>query len=66
MIIPEKTHGKDGVSELLPYNYIKEIKNNFPSPFDRKSKQTVSDIQYAITLNQDQITDHFSPLDKIA
>ena len=59
LIIPTPTHGLSTVNELLPYNSIKKIKRNFPSPFEIKNSNLVKDVQYPITIKQSQITDHF-------
>lgn len=60
LIIPQPTHQqKDSQLNLPLYNSISLIKRNFPSPFEKKSKVLIKDIQYPIELEQDKITDHF-------
>lgn len=60
LIIPQPTHQqKDSQLNLPLYNSISLIKKNFPSPFVKKSKVLIKDIQYPIELEQDKITDHF-------
>ncbi|HLA55457.1 MAG TPA: DNA (cytosine-5-)-methyltransferase [Flavobacterium sp.] len=59
LIIPEPTYSKKGNNELPTYKSIKIIKDNFPTPFDKKSKKLVTDVQYPIVLELDKITDHF-------
>ena len=60
LIIPQPTHQqKDSQLNLPLYNSISLIKSNFPSPFEKKSKVLIKDIQYPIELEQDKITDHF-------
>lgn len=57
LVVPDPTHGLH--DHLIPYNSIKNIKENFPSPFEAKSNKTVKDIQYPISVKQHLITDHF-------
>lgn len=60
LIIPQPTHQNKKFKTSLPlYNSISFIKNNFPTPFDKKSNKLVNDLQYPISLQQDKITDHF-------
>lgn len=60
LIIPPVSHeDKKLQGKLLPYNTIKLIKSNFPSPFEKKSKAVVKDIQYSIEIEQSKLTDHF-------
>jgi DNA (cytosine-5)-methyltransferase 1 len=56
LIIPIPTHGN---SNPLPYNSIRKIRDNFPSPFQKQSIRVINDIQYPITLEQNSISDHF-------
>ncbi|AWI25218.1 DNA cytosine methyltransferase [Flavobacterium pallidum] len=58
LIVPKPTHCKKG-DGLPKYKSIKQIKNHFPTPFDKKSQNVVKDIQYPIEIEQSQITDHF-------
>lgn len=58
LIIPTPLNSKNG-GQLPKYNAIKIIKENFPSPFSKKSKVKIKDVLYPIELQQDQITDHF-------
>lgn len=46
-------------SELPQYRSIKQIKDDFPNPFKDKTSELVADINYNISIPQDQITDHF-------
>lgn len=59
LIIPKVTHGDFDMPGILPHNCIKNIKKNFPNPFENNSNCLVNDIQYPITLNQSLISDHF-------
>jgi len=60
LIIPNPTHQQKVTNLNLPlYNSISIIKKDFPSPFDKKCKKLIKDIQYSIELEQDKITDHF-------
>jgi DNA (cytosine-5)-methyltransferase 1 len=60
LIIPPPTHQKKETKISLPlYNTIRQIKTNFPSPFDKKSSRLIKDVQYPIELEQNKITDHF-------
>lgn len=60
LIIPQPTHQqKDSQLNLPLYNSISLIKRNFPSPFEKKNKVLIKDIQYPIEIEQDKITDHF-------
>jgi DNA (cytosine-5)-methyltransferase 1 len=60
LIIPAPTHQqKESQNNLLPYKTISLIRNNFPTPFNKKSNSIIKDIQYPIELEQDKITDHF-------
>jgi len=60
LIIPTPTHQpKESQLNLPLYNSISQIKNNFPSPFEKKSSIKIKDIQYPIEIDKDKITDHF-------
>lgn len=60
LIIPQPTHQQKESQLNLPlYNSISLIKRNFPSPFEKKNKVLIKDIQYIIELEQHKITDHF-------
>ena len=60
LVIPTPTHQQKESQTSLPlYNSISQIKRNFPSPFEKKSKSKIKDIQYEIELEKDKITDHF-------
>lgn len=60
LIIPSKTHRNPKHKGNLPiYRSIKELKNSFPNPYERKSKEKVSDVNYNILIPKDKITDHF-------
>ena len=59
LLVPNPTHGSSDSPELLPYNAIKNIRRNFPSPFEIGTNRNVNDIQYQICLNLNHITDHF-------
>ena len=60
LIIPQPTHQQKESQLNLPlYNSISLIKRNFPSPFEKKNKVLIKDVQYPVELEQDKITDHF-------
>lgn len=60
LIIPQPTNQQKESKLNLPlYNTISLIKNNFPSPFEKKSKVKIKDLQYLIEIEKDKITDHF-------
>lgn len=60
LIVPHPTHQKKYIRPNLPlYNSIKIIKERFPSPFEKESKNKIKDVQYEIEIEQDKITDHF-------
>jgi len=59
LIIPEPSNSKRNDGKLPLYKSIKIIKDNFPTPFEKKSNRLVKDVQYSIELEQDKITDHF-------
>ena len=59
LIIPNPTHHEKQENGLKPFNTIGMIKKSFPSPFQQKSRNIINDIQYEISLPQDQISDHF-------
>ena len=59
LLVPNPTHGLSDSPQLLPYNAVKNIRRNFPSPFESRTNRNVNDIQYPINLNINQITDHF-------
>ena len=59
LIIPSPTHCIESTVELLQYNSLKQIKSNFPNPFEGKSNRIVKDIQYPISLKKTEISDHF-------
>lgn len=59
LIIPKSTHNKDGLNGKKKYLTIGEMKQNFPHPFSKLSNQLISDPQYNIKINQNQLTDHF-------
>lgn len=58
LIIPKHTHSK--IKGNLPlYKSIKTIQQNFPNPFQEEKFNEVKDINYDITILQNEITDHF-------
>jgi DNA (cytosine-5)-methyltransferase 1 len=60
LVIPAPTHQQKESQLSLPlYNSISLIKENFPSPFEKKSTAKIKDIQYKIEIEKDKITDHF-------
>lgn len=60
LTIPTRTYRDRKIKNELPeYRTIKEIKDNFPSPFSNKNLELVKDINYDIAIPQEQITDHF-------
>lgn len=60
LITPKKTHRNPKHKGDLPiYRSIKEIKENFPNPYQKKSINQISDINYNITIPKNKITDHF-------
>lgn len=60
LIIPQQTHQlKESQLNLPLYNTISLIKNNFPSPFEKKSSSKIKDLQYSIEIEKSKITDHF-------
>ena len=59
LIIPAVTNAKKINDKLPLYKAIRLIRENFPTPFDKKSKKPIKDLQYPIELEQDKITDHF-------
>ncbi len=59
LIIPNKTHSDKNIIETSPYNTISKIRNNFPSPFEKRSTKIISDVQYEIELHQNEVSDHF-------
>jgi DNA (cytosine-5)-methyltransferase 1 len=58
-IIPKITHGNSNTDNLLPYNTIGKIKENFPTPYEAKSAKIIKDVQYDIRVPLYKITDHF-------
>lgn len=60
LVIPTPTHQQKESQLSLPlYNTISLIKENFTSPFEKKSTAKIQDIQYNIEIERDKITDHF-------
>ncbi len=59
LVIPKATNSNNPNDNLPPYNTIRIIKENFPSPFDKNKANIISDLQYPIKIEQKQITDHF-------
>ena len=60
LIIPKPTHQQKLLNPDVPFfNSISIIKEGFPSPFEKESKNKIKDIQYPIVLEQNKITDHF-------
>lgn len=59
LIVPPKTHSDKYTKDKLSYNFIGNIKNNFPSPFSSESNIIVKDPQYDIELPLSKIYDHF-------
>lgn len=60
LIIPKKTHKSLKDKGSLPiYRSIREIKENFPNPYEKKSTNQISDINYNISIPKNEITDHF-------
>lgn len=60
LVIPNPTHQQKPSSLSLPfYNCINQIREGFPSPFEKKGNELVRDIQYPIQIEKDKITDHF-------
>ena len=59
-ILPEKTNRSAKVQSNLPqYKSLKNLKEEFPTPFETKSDKLIKDPLYDILLKQDEITDHF-------
>lgn len=60
LVIPSPTHQQKTSSLNLPlYNCINQIRQGFPSPFEKKGREIIKDIQYPITIEKEMITDHF-------
>jgi DNA (cytosine-5)-methyltransferase 1 len=59
LIIPKPTHSEFGENGLKVYRTIREMKENFPNPFSKKSNDIVRDPQFDILLPQSLLTDHF-------
>lgn len=60
LVIPSPSHQQKNSSLNLPlYNSIKQIREGFPSPFEKKGSKIIKDIQYPIAIEKDKITDHF-------
>lgn len=59
LIIPKTTHSEDGLEGKQKYLTIGKMKENFPHPFTKKSKNNISDPQYQLQIPQSQLTDHF-------
>lgn len=60
LIIPKHTHKNPKQKGSLPvYKTIKVIKEDFPNPFKNQSIKIVKDINYNISIKQNEITDHF-------
>ena len=59
LIIPKATHSKEGLNGRGKYLTIGEMKENFPNPFSTKSNKIINDPNYQLTLNQNDLTDHF-------
>lgn len=58
LIIPKHTHSKTK-GNLPLYKSIKTIQQNFPNPYQEEKSNEVKDINYDITIPQNEITDHF-------
>lgn len=59
LVIPSNTHTVDGKDGTKKYRRLKDMLQVFPNPFNDKSENIISDIQYDLALKQLQITDHF-------
>jgi len=60
LIIPKQTHINPNYEGILPiYKSIRTIQDNFPNPFEKESNRQIKDINYDITIKQNEITDHF-------
>jgi DNA (cytosine-5)-methyltransferase 1 len=60
LIIPPKSHkSKKEINGLPNYKNLKYLFENFPSPFQKKSKILVNDPLYNLAIPINQITDHF-------
>lgn len=59
LIIPITTHNKDGLNGKKKHLTIGNMKQVLPHPFSKFSNQLISDPQYNIKINQNQLTDHF-------
>jgi DNA (cytosine-5)-methyltransferase 1 len=60
LIVPKHTHQNKESNGPLPfYKSISLIKDSFPNPFSEKSNSKIKDVQYDISIEQSEITDHF-------
>ncbi len=59
LIIPTKTHTELGQDRKEKHKALWEVKENFPSPYAKKSDKLVSDPYYPIQISQNLISDHF-------
>lgn len=59
LIVPKASHSKDDLNGKSKYLTIKEMKENFPHPFAKKSNRKINDPNYQLTINQNNLTDHF-------
>lgn len=59
LIVPKASYSKDGLNGKSKYLTIGEMKENFPHPFVKKSKRKINDPNYQLTINQNDLTDHF-------
>jgi DNA (cytosine-5)-methyltransferase 1 len=59
LIIPKPTHSENGLVSKKKYLTIAQMKKNFPHPFTKKSEKIITDPQYQLQIQQNQLTDHF-------
>ena len=59
LVIPKVTHGDNVEAELLPYQTIGKMKNNFFHPYSPVTNHKIKDPQYPIEIPQTSLTDHF-------
>jgi len=59
-LLPVKTNKPSNMEGELPnYKTLRHLKDNFPSPFERKSTKLIHDPLYNFSIEKDKISDHF-------
>lgn len=59
-IVPPPTNRNPKTEGTLPpYKTLQIIKEDFPSPFEKKSNKIINDPSYSISLEKSMVTDHF-------